>query len=97
MGLLYNLEVKVRDEVDAQGHVHLEGGGLDQQTGPDQSKLSYSAPDEDGAPAVSGATEPGQPAGGAAGGATQRGAFGQQVPADGAASNRAARRANKKK
>ncbi|WP_125098764.1 preprotein translocase subunit SecA [Leucobacter chromiireducens] len=98
MGLLYNLEVKVREEVDAQGHVHLEGGGLEQQTAPDQSKLSYSAPSEDGAPEVSGAAGSGaKGSAAAAGGATQRGAFGQQVPADGAAGNRAERRANKKK
>ncbi len=92
MGLLYNLEVKVRNEPGHEGHVHLEGGGLDQQQTPDQAKLSYSAPDEDGAPAVSGAPEPG-----AAPAATQRGAFGQQVPAGGGSGNRADRRANKKK
>ena len=95
MGLLYNLEVKVREDVEHHGHVHLEGGGLDEQQSPDQSKLSYSAPDEDGAPAVSGAPDPAAKAAKA----TQRGAFGQQVPADGAgaAGNRAERRAGKKK
>ncbi|MFV0435564.1 MAG: preprotein translocase subunit SecA [Leucobacter sp.] len=54
-GLLYNLEVKVRPAEGPQDHVHLEGGGLDEQQSPDQSKLSYSAPDEDGDPTVSGA------------------------------------------
>ena len=55
MGLLYNLEVKVRPAEGPQDHVHLEGGGLEDQQTPDQSELSYTAPDEDGAPAVSGA------------------------------------------
>lgn len=94
MGLLYNLEVKVRPAEGPQDHVHLEGGGLEDETAPDQSKLSYIAPDEDGAPAESGAaaSKKASPA--------QRGAFGQQVSgsADGAEpQNRADRRANKKK
>ncbi|MBK0422409.1 preprotein translocase subunit SecA [Leucobacter sp. CSA2] len=55
MGLLYNLEVKVRPAEGPQDHVHLEGGGLEDQDAPDTTKLSYSAPDEDGAPALSGA------------------------------------------
>ncbi|MFA5607945.1 MAG: preprotein translocase subunit SecA [Leucobacter sp.] len=55
MGLLYNLEVKVRPAEGPQDHVHLEGGGLAAEQPTDQSKLSYSAPDEDGAPAESGA------------------------------------------
>ncbi|MBL3685898.1 preprotein translocase subunit SecA [Leucobacter zeae] len=95
MGLLYNLEVKVRPAEGPQDHVHLEGGGLEEQQAPDQSKLSYSAPDEDGAPATSGAAPKGgkQPA-------AQRGAFGQQAADEDDASaptNRAERRANKKK
>ncbi|QIK62979.1 preprotein translocase subunit SecA [Leucobacter viscericola] len=97
MGLLYNLEVKVRPAEGEEGHVHLEGGGLDQEQSTDQSKLSYSAPDEDGAPAMSGAAQPGarnapakKPA--------QRGAFGQTVEdSDEAPTNRAERRASKKK
>ncbi|PRI10261.1 preprotein translocase subunit SecA [Leucobacter massiliensis] len=100
MGLLYNLEVKVRPAEGPKDHVHLEGGGLEQQQTPDQSKLSYSAPDEDGAPALSGAEEPpaqrgkgttakqrAQAAGAAQAAPAQpqqRGAFGQNVPADGA-------------
>ena len=108
MGLLYNLEVKVRPAEGPQDHVHLEGGGLEDKEAPDASKLSYSAPDEDGAPAVSGAQAGNQKQGGRvapqraqqgsqAQAAQQRGAFGQSVPADGAAVNRAERRANKKK
>ena len=101
VGLLYNLEVQVRpNEPGHEGHVHLEGGGLDAQTKPDEAQLSYSAPDVDGTPEVSGAgaqqpkgkqrgKQPEQP--------TTRGAFGQQVPADGAApQNRAERRSKKK-
>ncbi|RGE23103.1 preprotein translocase subunit SecA [Leucobacter sp. wl10] len=99
MGLLYNLEVKVRPAEGPQDHVHLEGGGLEEQQTPDQSKLSYSAPDEDGAPAVVGAQDPSAKGGNAraaraaqaAGSANaskgrpQRGAFGQEVSAaDGA-------------
>ncbi|MGJ0203159.1 preprotein translocase subunit SecA [Leucobacter sp. gxy201] len=105
MGLLYNLEVKVRPAEGPQDHVHLEGGGLEAEQATDQSKLSYSAPDEDGDPEVSGANAGSGGAGAraAAGGRaaqaqqapTERGAFGQQVPAEG--NNRAARRANKKK
>ncbi|QZY52972.1 preprotein translocase subunit SecA [Leucobacter tenebrionis] len=111
MGLLYNLEVKVRPAEGPQDHVHLEGGGLEDQQTPDQSKLSYTAPDEDGAPAVSGAqdeTDSTAPrtrgagrgkkqAGAQAQQPAQRGAFGQQVPGDAASGNRAERRANKKK
>lgn len=102
VGLLYNLEVQVRpNEPGHEGHVHLEGGGLDEQTKPDEAQLSYTAPDVDGTPEVSGAganqaqakqrgsKQPEQP--------TTRGAFGQQVPADEAgAANRAQRRAKKK-
>jgi preprotein translocase subunit SecA len=108
MGMLYNLEVKVRPAAGPQDHVHLEGGGLEDQQTPDQSKLSYTAPDEDGAPSVSGAqgeTGAGARARNAARGSqpaqpqqpAQRGAFGQQVPGDGTPANRAERRANKKK
>jgi len=96
MGLLYNLEVKVRPAEGPQDHVHLEGGGLDEQQTPDQSKLSYSAPDEDGAPSTSGAS----PAKGRQKPAAQRGAFGQEVSDEedpSAPTNRAERRANKKK
>lgn len=92
MGLLYNLEVKVRPAEGPQDHVHLEGGGLEEQAGPDQSKLSYTAPDEDGDPAQSGVNA-GKPAA-----PKQRGAFGQQVDAaDAEPQNRAERRAGKKK
>ena len=48
MGMLYNLEVKVMPAVDARDHVHLLGGGLEDEHGPDQSKLEYVAPSEDG-------------------------------------------------
>src|SRR5699024_5500283 len=92
MGLLYNLEVQVRPAEGPQDHVHLEGGGLEEQTGPDQSKLSYTAPDEDGAPAESGASS-NKPAA-----AKKRGSFGQQVDASNDSQaepqNRADRRAN---
>ena len=114
MGLLYNLEVKVRPAEGPQDHVHLEGGGLDEQQGPDQSKLSYTAPSEDGEPAVrdAGGSAPARGGAGRGGPArqaqarpgapaaaqpAQRGAFGQQVPPEGAPANRAERRANKKK
>ena len=90
VGLLYNLEVKVRPAEGPQDHVHLEGGGLAEEKPTDRSKLSYSAPDEDGAPEVSGAAAQGK-----AQQKTARGAFGQQVAAEGG--NRADRRANKKK
>ena len=96
MGLLYNLEVKVRPAEGPQDHVHLEGGGLEEEQSTDQAKLSYSAPDEDGTPAVSGAAEA-RPPQAKAKQATQRGAFGQQVEADAAPTNRAERRSNKKK
>ncbi|MCB1274377.1 MAG: preprotein translocase subunit SecA, partial [Leucobacter sp.] len=105
MGLLYNLEVQVRAAEGPQDHVHLEGGGLEEQSGIDESALSYSAPDEEGHNAVSGAgggrkprtpqaqrTAPAAP--------PQRGAFGQVIEADEEAAqapqNRAMRRAKKK-
>ena len=86
MGLLYNLEVKVRPAEGDHDHVHLEGGGLEEQTGPDTSKLSYSAPDEDGAPAESGAASKKAKA-------TKHDHSGDQAEP----TNRAERRANKKK
>ena len=48
IGMLYNLEVQVQPAVDARDHVHLTGGGLEAETGVDQSKLEYVAPSEDG-------------------------------------------------
>ncbi|MDA3146608.1 preprotein translocase subunit SecA [Leucobacter sp. UCMA 4100] len=93
LGLLFNLEVQVRQAEGPQDHVHLEGGGIDQQVQTDTSKLSYTAPSEDGGAVVSGSggKRKQQP--------TTRGAFGQQVPADGEADdqpmNRAQRRKNK--
>ncbi len=54
LGLLYNLEVQVRPAAGPEDHVHLEGGGLETEQGVDQSKLSYTAPDETGHTAVSG-------------------------------------------
>jgi preprotein translocase subunit SecA len=54
LGLLYNLEVQVRPAAGPQDHVHLEGGGLEREEGPDQAKLSYSAPTEDGGTEVRG-------------------------------------------
>ncbi|MBP1327083.1 preprotein translocase subunit SecA [Leucobacter exalbidus] len=88
MGLLYNLEVKVRPAEGPQDHVHLEGGGLEDTKSPDTAKLTYSAPDEDGAPAQSGAA-----------GKKTRGAFGQQTDGGevGEPQNRADRRSTKKK
>ncbi|WP_053354149.1 preprotein translocase subunit SecA [Leucobacter musarum] len=93
MGLLYNLEVKVRPAEGPQDHVHLEGGGLEAEQTTDQSKLSYSAPDEDGAPAVSGAEAKNSASGKPA--QQARGAFGQQT--GNGTSNRAERRSGKKK
>ena len=93
MGLLYNLEVKVRPAEGPQDHVHLEGGGLEAEQATDQSKLSYSAPNEDGAPAVTGADEPKAGAGKPA--QQTRGAFGQQ--SGNGSTNRADRRSAKKK
>ncbi len=95
MGLLYNLEVKVRPAEGPQDHVHLEGGGLEAEQATDQSKLSYSAPDEDGAPAVSGAEPPKSAAGKPAQQGQARGAFGQQ--SGNGATNRADRRSSKNK
>jgi len=54
LGLLYNLEVQVRPAEGASDHVHLEGGGLEEEKGVDESQLSYTAPDEDGDASVSG-------------------------------------------
>ncbi|WP_224780165.1 preprotein translocase subunit SecA [Leucobacter sp. Psy1] len=48
LGLLYNLEVQVRPAEGPKDHVHLEGGGLDESTAPDEAKLSFTAPSEDG-------------------------------------------------
>ncbi|MEJ6488287.1 preprotein translocase subunit SecA [Leucobacter sp. USCH14] len=93
MGLLYNLEVKVRPAEGPQDHVHLEGGGLEAEQTTDQSKLSYSAPNEDGAPAVTGAEAPKAAAGKSA--QQARGAFGQQ--SGNGSTNRADRRSAKKK
>ncbi|NLA65963.1 MAG: preprotein translocase subunit SecA [Leucobacter sp.] len=56
LGLLYNLEVQVRPAEGPQDHVHLEGGGLENaEQAIDESTLSYTAPDEEGHTAVSGA------------------------------------------
>ncbi len=109
LGLLYNLEVQVRPAEGPQDHVHLEGGGLERDEGPDQAKLSYSAPTEDGGTEVRGPA-----AGGSANGKRtnrgqapqsvpqtpqappQRGAFGQQVEGTPPPpANRAQRRAKK--
>ncbi|CAG7622585.1 preprotein translocase subunit SecA [Leucobacter soli] len=104
LGLLYNLEVQVRPAEGAEDHVHLEGGGLEEESSFDDSNFSYTAPDEDGHSAVSGAgaaQRNGRGRGGAPAAPTKRGAFGQQVAAeDGDESeqpkNRAQRRAKKK-
>lgn len=55
LGLLYNLEVQVRPAAGPSDHVHLEGGGLEEEKSVDDSALSYSAPAEDGSTTVSGA------------------------------------------
>ncbi len=55
LGLLYNLEVQVRPAEGPGDHVHLEGGGLEEEQSVDDSSFSYSAPDEAGGTAVSGA------------------------------------------
>ena len=106
LGLLYNLEVQVRPAEGPQDHVHLEGGGLESEESPDQAKLSYSAPAEDGGTEVRGPA-----AGGSVNGKVrrqpapetiaqapaQRGAFGQQVEGGQTPppANRAQRRAKK--
>ncbi|MFD5599162.1 preprotein translocase subunit SecA [Leucobacter sp. NPDC058333] len=101
MGLLYNLEVKVRPAEGPQDHVHLEGGGLDAAQSTDQTKLSYSAPDEDGTPAVSGVEA--QESAAAKPAKQARGAFGQQSGngstgnSNSSTGNRADRRSSKKK
>ncbi|MGK0715055.1 preprotein translocase subunit SecA [Leucobacter sp. W1153] len=108
MGLLYNLEVQVRPAEGPQDHVHIEGGGLEEEKPLDTSKLSYIAPDEDGSTEISGPGAQRAAASGAAarartgGGATpaqpqQRGAFGQQVEGGDSPQNRAQRRAAKNK
>ena len=99
LGLLYNLEVQVRPAEGASDHIHIEGGGIDEQPQTDTSKLSYTAPTEDGQTEVRDAKgqrkQPQKPQKPQA-----RGAFGQQVPADEAGDpsqlNRAQRRAQKK-
>ncbi|XPP26614.1 MAG: preprotein translocase subunit SecA [Leucobacter sp.] len=110
LGLLYNLEVQVRPAEGPQDHVHLEGGGLEKDEGPDQSKLSYSAPTEDGGTEVRGPAAAGAATAGSAAAKgrrpvapapvakapAQRGAFGQQVEGEQPApANRAQRRAKK--
>ena len=54
LGMLYNLEVQVRPAEGSEGHVHLEGGGLEEEQSVDDSNFSYTAPNEDGGTAVSG-------------------------------------------
>ena len=102
MGLLYHLEVQVRPAAESpDGHVHLQGGGIeDTEKGVDQSKLSYTAPSEDGDAEVRGASGRVNQAATAKQQAAQRGAFGQQMPADEAGDaatpvNRADRRKKK--
>ena len=108
LGLLYNLEVQVRQPEGGDDHVHLEGGGLDDNQATDQSKLSYTAPNEDGGTQVSGANaasnsraraqQRAQIAQRSQAKPQQRGAFGQVEDAgDGQAApmNRAQRRAKK--
>ncbi|MBT1018591.1 preprotein translocase subunit SecA [Canibacter sp. lx-72] len=49
LSMLHNIQVQVQQTTDGLAEsVQLTGGGLDEQTGPDTSKLSYTAPDEDG-------------------------------------------------
>ena len=99
LGLLYNLEVQVRPAEGPEDHVHLEGGGLEVEAAIDESSLSYSAPDEDGQNAVSGAgagaarQAPQAPAA-----AAQRGAVVQQIDGDagGEPQNGAQRRSEEK-
>jgi preprotein translocase subunit SecA len=54
LGLLYNLEVQVRQADGEEGSVELEGGGLDEDGAPDVSQLSYSSPDVEGNAEVKG-------------------------------------------
>jgi len=105
LGLLYNLEVQVRPAEGPQDHVHLEGGGLESEESPDQAKLSYSAPAEDGGTEVRGPAAGGSAKGEArrrpapepiAQAPARRGAFGQQVEGQTPPpANRAQRRAKK--
>lgn len=94
VGLIYNLEVKVATQPGvgaAPEHIQLEGGGLQNQTPQDTSKLSYSAPNEQGGKAVSGpaAKKTLKPK------KTVKGAFGQQIEVE-EEGNRANRRSKKK-
>src|SRR5690606_4968630 len=52
LGLLYNLEVQVRPAAGPGDHVHLEGGGLEEEKSVDDSNFSYTAPNEDGGETV---------------------------------------------
>ena len=52
LGLLYNLEVQVRPAAGPEDHVHLEGGGLEEEKSVDDSNFSYTAPSEDGGTTV---------------------------------------------
>jgi preprotein translocase subunit SecA len=54
LGMLYNLEVQVRPAEGPEDHVHLEGGGLEEEKSVDDSNFSYTAPSEDGGATVSG-------------------------------------------
>jgi len=113
LGLLYNLEVQVRPADGDADHVELEGGGLETAAKLDDSKLSYTSPDETGHTAVTGAgaqkAQAGQRAAQART-AQARAAQGQLAQAEptergafgqqvptGEGANRAQRRANKKK
>ena len=55
LGLLYNLEVQVRPAAGPGDHVHLEGGGLEEEKSVVDSNFSYTAPSEDGGTTVKGA------------------------------------------
>jgi preprotein translocase subunit SecA len=84
MGLLYHLEVQVRPAAESpDNHIHLQGGGIEEtEKGIDTSKLSYTAPDEDGDAEVRGASGRVNQAATAKQQAVSRGAFGQQVIGD---------------
>ena len=52
IGMIHNLQVQVKE--DADHHVQLEGGGLEQTEATDSKDLTYTAPDDSGEAQTSG-------------------------------------------
>lgn len=113
MGMLYNLEVKVQPAADARDHVHLLGGGLEDEKGIDQKSLEYVAPSEDGheahldatghevetsvAPTATRGGQPSSQKSGQPAPGQTRGAFGQAVDPNALQPRNRAERRKKKK